>query len=201
MFSIDSDRNIQFHPDPSKVAGREDLKTFGSYNELAAILADQTRPQLAEIWNGFAGVGQFNHLKPVKGFTHQASVAIRRIWNAIQCLRDGSEATETEQEPEEKARKPRKTAAKAPQKAISKPKRQRRQKTATPAKEPRQGSKKALAIAMISREKGASQAELMEKFGWQPHTVRGFISTLGSKHGFKTTSEKSETRGLVYKAA
>jgi hypothetical protein len=36
---------------------------------------------------------------------------------------------------------------------------------------------------------------------WQRHTVRGYISTLGSKHGYKINAEKTEKRGLVYRAA
>jgi hypothetical protein len=30
----------------------------------------------------------------------------------------------------------------------------------------------------------------MKKFGWQAHSVRGFISVLASKHGFKIESTK-----------
>jgi hypothetical protein len=38
-------------------------------------------------------------------------------------------------------------------------------------------------IAMMKRAKGATLAEIMKATGWQPHTVRGFVSILGSKGG------------------
>jgi len=54
-------------------------------------------------------------------------------------------------------------------------------------------------IRLISREKGASLDELVEKLGWERHTLRGLLSTLGSKHGLKIESTKSETKGRVYR--
>jgi hypothetical protein len=42
-------------------------------------------------------------------------------------------------------------------------------------------NKKAEVIAMMKRAKGATLAEMMEATGWQKHTVRGFVSILGSK--------------------
>jgi hypothetical protein len=67
------------------------------------------------------------------------------------------------------AKEPRKTAAKAEKKPATKP------------REPRANTKRQEVIRLISRAAGATQVELMEKMGWQPHTVRGFMSTLGSK--------------------
>jgi hypothetical protein len=46
------------------------------------------------------------------------------------------------------------------------------------------------AVKLLSRAGGASLAELMKKFGWQAHSVRGFISVLASKRGFKIESSK-----------
>jgi Protein of unknown function (DUF3489) len=40
-------------------------------------------------------------------------------------------------------------------------------------------------IAMMKRAKGATLAEIVKATGWQPHTVRGFVSILGSKGGEK----------------
>ena len=41
----------------------------------------------------------------------------------------------------------------------------------------------------------------METTGWQKHTVRGFISILGSKGGMKVTSARRESDGArVYEA-
>jgi hypothetical protein len=45
-------------------------------------------------------------------------------------------------------------------------------------------------VKLLSRAEGVSLAELMKKFGWQAHSVRGFISILQSKHGFKIASSK-----------
>ena len=63
-------------------------------------------------------------------------------------------------------------------KAASKPKAER-------------ANKKAEVIAMMKRAKGATLAEIMTATGWQPHTVRGFVSILGSKGGEKIESSKS----------
>ena len=43
----------------------------------------------------------------------------------------------------------------------------------------------------MKRAKGATLAEIMEATGWQKHTVRGFVSILGSKGGEKIESSKN----------
>lgn len=63
----------------------------------------------------------------------------------------------------------------------------------------RPGTKAAEALSMLKRKEGVSNAELVEKLGWQKHTVRGFMSTLGSKHKIKVKTQHDEQRGLVYK--
>ena len=71
-----------------------------------------------------------------------------------------------------------------------------------PRKEPtvRKDSKQAQLIAMLRRAKGATIAEIVEAFGWQPHTVRGAIAgALKKKLGLDVVSEKSERRGRVYR--
>ena len=50
----------------------------------------------------------------------------------------------------------------------------KRQKKATPAA--RQGSNTATLMALLERPNGATLAELMQASGWQPHSVRGFLS-------------------------
>src|SRR5579863_255369 len=52
-------------------------------------------------------------------------------------------------------------------------------------------NKKAEVIAMMKRAKGATLAEIMKATGWQQHTVRGFVSILGSKGGEKIESSKN----------
>ena len=60
-------------------------------------------------------------------------------------------------------------------------------------------NKKADVIAMLKRAKGATLAEIMKATGWQPHTVRGFVSILGSKGGEKIESSKNAEGNRTYK--
>ena len=54
---------------------------------------------------------------------------------------------------------------------------------------------------MIQRKGGATLEAIMEATGWQKHTVRGFMSILGSKGGMKITSARRESDGArVYEA-
>ena len=68
------------------------------------------------------------------------------------------------------------------------------------ATEPR-SNKKVEVIAMMKRVKGATLAEIMETTGWQPHTVRGFVSILGSKGGEKIESSKNAAGERCYRIA
>ena len=69
------------------------------------------------------------------------------------------------------------------------------------AGKPREGTHKAEVIAMLQRKGGATLEQIMEATGWQKHTVRGFISILGSKGGMKVTSTRRESDGArVYEA-
>ena len=56
-------------------------------------------------------------------------------------------------------------------------------------------SKKTEVIALMKRAKGATLAEIIEATGWQKHTVRGFVSILGSKAARKIESSKSACFG------
>ena len=60
-------------------------------------------------------------------------------------------------------------------------------------------NKKAEVIAMMKRAKGATLGEIMEATGWQAHTVRGFVSILGSKGGEKIESSKNAAGERTYK--
>ena len=62
-------------------------------------------------------------------------------------------------------------------------------------------NKKAEVIAMMKRAKGATLAEIVEATGWQKHTVRGFVSILGSKGGEKIESSKNAAGERTYKIA
>lgn len=52
---------------------------------------------------------------------------------------------------------------------------------------------------MMKRPKGATLAEIVEATGWQKHTVRGFISLLGSKTGLTIESSKNAAGDRNYK--
>src|SRR5580704_13168570 len=62
-------------------------------------------------------------------------------------------------------------------------------------------NKKAEVIAMMKRAKGATLAEIVEATGWQKHTVRGFVSILGSKGGQKIESSKNAAGERSYRIA
>jgi len=51
---------------------------------------------------------------------------------------------------------------------------------------------------MIRREGGASVEEPVKADGWQSHSVRGFISTLGRGQGLKAEGIKRENCTRVY---
>jgi hypothetical protein len=57
----------------------------------------------------------------------------------------------------------------------------------------RKGSKTEKVLELLKRPDGATAKELMKATGWQPHSVRGFLSgTVGKKMGLAVTSTKSE---------
>ncbi len=91
--------------------------------------------------------------------------------------------------------------AKRAQKGVKKAGRAKPEK-AVAARKPREGgSKKAEVIALLRRAKGASPAQIQKLTGWQKHTVRGFISLLGSQGGLKTISSRTEAGERIYRIA
>jgi len=56
-----------------------------------------------------------------------------------------------------------------------------------------EGSKTAKVLDLVKRPGGSTLKELMKATGWQPHSVRGFLSgTVGKKMGLTVISEKNE---------
>ena len=74
-------------------------------------------------------------------------------------------------------------------------------KAAKKAKGGERANKKAEVIAMMKRAGGATLGEIMKATGWQKHTVRGFVSILGSKGGQKIESTKNAAGERTYKIA
>ena len=84
---------------------------------------------------------------------------------------------------------PAKKSTKAPKKAAKSPE----------SAGPREGSKTAQVVAMLQRKSGATLAEIMEKMGWQQHTVRGFMAGAMKKAGYTVESFKSEKGDRTYR--
>jgi hypothetical protein len=61
------------------------------------------------------------------------------------------------------------------------------------------GSKTAKILDLLRRPGGASARELLKATGWQPHSLRGFLSgTVGKKMQLSLTSTKGENGERVY---
>jgi hypothetical protein len=57
----------------------------------------------------------------------------------------------------------------------------------------REGSKTEKVLELLRRPDGATLKEIMKATGWQPHSVRGFLSgTIGKKMGLTVNSTKGE---------
>jgi hypothetical protein len=167
-FTVDSDHNIVAHA--GTPASADGQLRFSSEKDLAKLAADWPSSRLIEIWNSFAGVTPFDDLKPVKKFSSRES-AERRIWEAVARLAH--------------LVAPGPTAAQQ-SRAKAKPPKIAKSRTAT---EP--SNKKAQVIALMRRPKGVTLNEIIQATGWQKHTVRGFVSVVGSKGGEKIDSVKN----------
>lgn len=109
-----------------------------------------------------------------------------------------STTEQTETAPETKAAK---KAARGARRANAAPVKGKAAKKATPKKkvprsarnDAREGSKTATIVELLKRPGGATAKELLKATGWQPHSLRGFLSgTVGKKMGLAVTSTKSE---------
>jgi hypothetical protein len=183
-FTIDTENNIAAHA--AVPTNLDNLQAFATEKELAKLAAEWPGARLVEVWNSFAGVAPFTELKPVKKFTNRKA-AVSRIWAAVQRL--SADGAEPAPDVAPTKGKPKKSPAKAPRRAHAK-------KGAT-----ERSNKKVEVIAMMKRAKGATLAEIMETTGWQAHTVRGFVSILGSKGGEKVESSKNAAGERSYHIA
>ena len=198
-FTIDTDNNVTVYTTLDE-ATRADtsLPRFSSPAELGKLATEWPASRLIEIWNSIPGNSKLTRLGPR---------AAARIWKALQPLA----AVDSEAAKPAKGRKSATgtKAAKGTKSARAKVARGSR-KVGTPPKKlqkattkggPRRASKKAEIIALMQRAKGASLLEIQGLAGWQKHSVRGFISILGSKGGLKIKSEKNAAGDRFYRIA
>jgi hypothetical protein len=140
----------------------------------------------------------------VKRFTDRKT-AVTRIWKRIQGLGEPEKPQADQPEKpkaERKAKSGARTARGKAARKITAPKNAPKSKTAAKAREataPREGSKTAQVVAMLQRKNGATLAEIMDKMGWQKHTVRGFMAGAMKKAGFTVESFKPEGGERTYR--
>ena len=113
------------------------------------------------------------------------------------------EQTETAQTAEGVAAKPTKKATAGARRANVAHKRAKSGKQGVAAKKApvgakkaagaREGSKAAKILDLLKRPGGATAKELIKATGWQPHSIRGFLSgTVGKKMKLKVVSTKGQ---------
>jgi hypothetical protein len=190
IFTIENEsNNIMAHASVAEAEAVPNAERFRNEAGWTKLAADWSVARLVEIYNSLPGVS------PVKKFTDRKT-AVGRIWKAIQSLRrslpdkgvEETDATATPVAPQ--------TAEVAPTEASTDRKTTRANKApkaATPPKGTREGSKTATVLDLLKRAGGVTSKELMQATGWQPHSVRGFLSgTVGKKTGLKVVSAKAE---------
>jgi hypothetical protein len=194
-FTIDADHNITAYDTPEAAAQSDAaLPRFSSQAELAQLAAEWPDSRWIEVWNSIPGN------KPVSklGSTKQAAA---RVWAALQRL---TKAKGTAPSKPKKATKPATSAKKAKpaRKGAKRASAAKPKKAAVTSKRGGEGSsKKAEVIALMRRTKGVSLSEIQKLTGWQKHTVRGFISLLGSKAGLKIISARNDAGERTYRIA
>ena len=196
-FTIDTENNISAFttPDEAAAATATPFDTFASQKELLSLVGQWPTERVVAIWNSLPGV------KPVRNFK-TAKVAAGRIWDCIQTLGDAPKP-KAERKPKggEQAAKGAPAKGKAAKKATAAKKAPKSPKAAKTQESvgPREGSKAAQVVAMLQRKNGATLAEIMEKMGWQKHTVRGFMAGALKKAGYTIESFKSEKGERTYR--
>lgn len=175
-FRIDEDNNIA-----ALAEGSDDtLGVFSTGVQLLAAISDRDP---VDVWNSFSGTPGFSELKAVKKFETR-KIGVARIWKAIQRLAAVSSAM---------------SAAKRTGKAAKKSAKPKVEKAAAAAAGGE--TKREMVRRMIGQKGGATLEAIMKETGWQAHSVRGFISTLQSKHGVKVESSRREDGARVYQEA
>ncbi len=226
IFTIENEtNNITVHAttqDAEAVANADRFRNESGLNKLAG---DWPAARLVEIWNSLPGVSPVKKFKdrqtavsriwkalqslgqapPEAAAADEQSSAAEAapIQEAIETTESAAGFTDT---PEAATAAPvaPQTPDVAPEAAPAKKKATTRKgatKLQELAKAPRESSKTAQVVAMLQRPEGASLSEIMASMGWQKHTVRGFVSMLGSKGGEKIESSKNAAGERTYSIA
>jgi hypothetical protein len=145
--------------------------------------------------NSFAGVAPFDDLKPIKKFTNRKT-AVARIWKAVTRLSPLVGPVAADVAPTKVGAKKSPTTGRRA--VVVRPAAKRAAEPAS-ARTKKTGSKKMDVLALMRRDAGATLAEIIQLTGWQPHTVRGFISgTLVKKMGLAVDSFCGEGQERTY---
>ena len=207
-FTINAENTIAAFPTPDHAEASigAGAQAFSSEKEFGKITAEWPINRFVEIWNGFAGTPGFDKLKEVKKFENRAK-ATARIWAAIQVLAPtaGEAATEPPPRPRWPASRPprpsqppRPPAPRSPPRRPQPPRRPRQQpnrRRRAPARRRKRSS------ACCAGKTAQRNAELQEAMGWQPHSVRGFISGGLRKTGVAVENIKRANGDTAYHIA
>lgn len=188
-FTINADNNITVFGSGDEAAeqAEDSALHFDSQSELTEVSAEWPLQRFVEIWNSIPGQ------TAVSRFADRTK-AVARLWKAIQPLagsiEDGKASRPTGPAP--RVRKQLRPATSGQRKKPG---------AARPRRAARGGgsNKKAAVIALLKRTKGATLDEIVALTGWQKHTVRGFVSILGSQGGEKIESSKSSAGERTYR--
>ena len=204
IFTIDEQNNITAHATPEEAAGAiaTPSDSFSSQKELAELVTDWPAERLVVIWNSLPGVA------PTKKFKDRKT-AVSRMWERIQNLGEAAKPKAEAAKPKEerKAKDGAQAAKGTPAKskttkkatATKKAPKAKKAAKAEDAAGPREGSKTAQVVTMLQRKNGATLSEIMEKMGWQRHTVRGFMAGAMKKAGHAVESFKSDKGERTYR--
>jgi hypothetical protein len=179
--------------------------SFGSQQEFGELAVCWPAERLVAIWNSLTGV------VPVTKF-RDSKTAVKRIWGRIERLGD---SVAPQSKPEAVGKDPVQRKAKRGALATQgAPVKGKSGKDAIPAKRApksqkaakvretsswRAGTKTAQVVAMLQRKGGATLVEIMEKMGWQRHTVRGFMAGTMKKAGYTVESFKPDSGERTYR--
>jgi hypothetical protein len=204
IFTIDNENNITAFAtaEAAAAASTTPFDLFTDQKELTDLLAGWPAERLVATYNSLPGV------KPVKALKDPKTAA-SKIWERVEKLGQMVAPEPAAANPETAPAKPKpgKKATGRAQSAKGVPVKGKAAKKATAAKTapkgkktpkaqeaagPREGSKTAQVVAMLQRAKGATISEVMDKMGWQRHTVRGFMAGALKKAGYTVESFKPE---------